>query len=85
MESFTSPVAVAIPSAPGFFGPYHMASKLALVQFGVSAETAVALGTLTHAVFWVMLTLPGLLILRSRHTSLSELGSASGLPDPTPR
>lgn len=78
-------VAVALPSAPGFFGPYHVACKLALVQFGVPAETAVALGTLTHAIFWVMLTLPGLLVLRSRHTSLFELGRATELPDPTPR
>ncbi len=56
-------LAVAIPSAPGFFGTYHYACRLALEQFGVSTETAVALGTLVHATFWIGLTLPGLVIL----------------------
>ncbi len=46
-------MAVAIPSAPGFFGTYHAACKLALEPFGVAPETAVALGTLLHAMFWV--------------------------------
>ena len=69
-------MAVAIPSAPGFFGTYHAACKLALEPFGVASEVAVALGTLLHAVFWVTLTLLGLVVLRSRSTSLGELGPA---------
>jgi len=70
-------MAVAIPSAPGFFGTYHAACKLALEPFGVDPETAVALGTLLHGVFWVTLTLLGFAVLRSRHTSLSELEEAT--------
>ena len=38
--------AVALPSAPGFFGLYHSACRLALEQFGASAESALAIGTL---------------------------------------
>ena len=49
-------VAVALPSAPGFFGLYHSACRLALEQFGATAESALAVGTLAHAVFWVTLT-----------------------------
>jgi uncharacterized protein (TIRG00374 family) len=74
-------MAVAIPSAPGFFGTYHAACKLALEPFGVAPETAVALGTLLHAVFWVTLTLLGLFVLRSRSTSLGDLAPASVAPE----
>jgi uncharacterized protein (TIRG00374 family) len=69
-------MAVAIPSAPGFFGTYHAACKLALEPFGVSSETAVALGTVVHGVFWLTLTLLGFVVLRSGHTPLSDLDRA---------
>ncbi len=70
-------MAVAIPSAPGFFGTYHAACKLALEPFGVDPETAVALGTLLHGVFWLTLTLLGIAVLRSRQTSWGELEQAA--------
>jgi uncharacterized protein (TIRG00374 family) len=71
-------VAVALPSAPGFFGPYHYAFRMALEGFGVAPETAVAVGTLVHAVFWLTLTGLGLAVLRLRRTGLGELGAATG-------
>jgi len=74
-------MAVAIPSAPGFFGTYHAACKLALEPFGVAPETAVALGTLLHGVFWLTLTLLGIAVLRSRHTSWGELEQAAEAPE----
>jgi uncharacterized protein (TIRG00374 family) len=78
-------MAVAIPSAPGFFGTYHAACKLALEPFGVASETAVALGTLLHAVFWVTMTLLGLLVLRSRSTSLGDIALGSAPPESPPQ
>ena len=39
-------IAVALPSAPGFLGVYHSACRLVLERFGISAELALALGTL---------------------------------------
>jgi uncharacterized membrane protein YbhN (UPF0104 family) len=74
-------MAVAIPSAPGFFGTYHAACRLALEPLGVAPEDAVALGTLLHGVFWVTLTLLGLAVLRSRRTSWGELEQAAELPE----
>jgi glycosyltransferase 2 family protein len=79
--------AVALPAAPGFFGLYHAACKATLVQFGVSAKTAVTIGTLCHGVFWVTLTGLGALVLRSRHEHLADLqdaaeSSAHGTVDP---
>lgn len=70
-------VAVAIPSAPGFIGPYQLAFKATLVRFGVDPATALAMGVLVWFVFWLTLTLQGLFFLRKSHTSLSELVSHS--------
>jgi uncharacterized protein (TIRG00374 family) len=76
--------AVALPSAPGFFGPYHAACWVALQPLGVPKEAAVALGTLCHAVFWITVTATGLVVLRFRNTRLEETLEASGasLKDP---
>jgi hypothetical protein len=56
--------AVAIPSAPGFFGTYHAACVVALTPLGVSREMALAVGTLAHAVFWLGTTAFGLVAIR---------------------
>jgi hypothetical protein len=66
-------VAVAIPSAPGFIGPYQLAFKAVLVRFGVDPATSLAVGMLVWFVFWVTLTLQGLLVLRSSHIHLSDI------------
>lgn len=73
-------VAVAIPSAPGFFGTYQLAFKAVLEQFGVSSATALALGLVVWFVFWVTLTLAGGLVLRTGGTRLSDL--TRGAPPP---
>jgi uncharacterized protein (TIRG00374 family) len=73
-------VAVALPSAPGFFGIFHAACKIALLRFGVEPETAVAAGTLIHGVMWLTLTSLGLAVLRLRRTTLGELDQAAGGP-----
>jgi uncharacterized protein (TIRG00374 family) len=65
--------AVAIPSAPGFFGPYHAACWVALAPFGVPKEVAIALGTLAHGVFWLTTTAAGLVVMRTRRTPLPDL------------
>ncbi len=66
-------VAVAIPSAPGFFGTYQLAFNSVLERFGVSPAEALALGLLVWFVFWSTLVALGLLVLRYQRTSLSEL------------
>lgn len=64
--------AVALPAAPGFFGPYHAACRYALAPLGVPTELALALGTLAHAVFWVAINLIGLACLRGGTDRLRE-------------
>jgi uncharacterized protein (TIRG00374 family) len=69
--------AVAIPSAPGFFGPYHAACWVALAPFGVPKEMAIALGTLAHGVFWLTTTAAGLVVMRTRRTPLPDLAEVA--------
>ena len=71
-------LAVALPSAPGFFGVYHSACRLVLERFGFPAETAVAAGTLLHAVFWLSTSGLGLLALRGLRTRLRDLDPGAG-------
>jgi hypothetical protein len=69
--------AVALPAAPGFFGPYHAACRYALTPLGVPKELALALGTLAHAVFWIGTTAIGLAALRGGTERLREAVSAA--------
>jgi uncharacterized protein (TIRG00374 family) len=77
-------IAVALPSAPGFFGPYHLAAREALRRFGVTEELALAVGTLTHAVFWVTTSGIGLAVLRTRGTRLDELAAGAAVEHQVP-
>jgi hypothetical protein len=65
-------VAVALPQAPGFLGVYHLACVAILSAFGVPQATALAFGTLAHAVFWVSITAFGLIALRGGKGSLAD-------------
>ena len=73
-------VAVALPSAPGFFGIFHWASQIALLGFGVPSAEALAAGTLLHAVMWLTMTSIGLGVLWFRSTSLGEIDRATESP-----
>jgi uncharacterized membrane protein YbhN (UPF0104 family) len=69
--------AVALPAAPGFFGPYHAACRYALAPLGVPKELALALGTLAHGVFWIGTNLLGLAALRGGTQRLREAMSSA--------
>jgi hypothetical protein len=76
--------AVALPSAPGFFGTYHAACVVALTPLGVSREMSLAVGTLAHAVFWMATTAFGLIALRlgGRHLRDALAGADSVESEP---
>jgi hypothetical protein len=69
--------AVALPAAPGFFGPYHAACRYALAPLGVPKELALALGTLAHGVFWIGTNLIGLAAIRGGTERLREAVSGA--------
>ncbi len=65
--------AVAIPSAPGSIGPYQLAFTAVLVPFGVAKPTALAMGIVVWWVYWLTLTLQGLVYLALGKGSPFEL------------
>jgi hypothetical protein len=71
-------VAVALPSAPGFIGPYQLAFQAVLIRFGVEPAVALAMGVLVWAAFWVTLTLQGILVLRASRITIAEMMRRSG-------
>ncbi len=77
LATFTTNVfvalAVAAPSAPGFFGVFHFACREALGLFGVSRSVAVAYGTVVHLSYWIPITLIGSVIAAQSGARLGEL------------
>ncbi|MDH4016721.1 MAG: flippase-like domain-containing protein [Actinomycetota bacterium] len=71
-------VAVALPSAPGFIGPYQLAFQAVLVRFGVDPAEALAMGVLVWAAFWLTLTLQGVVVLRASRMTIAEMMRRSG-------
>lgn len=66
-------LAVAAPSAPGFFGVFHFACREALALFGVPRAVAVAYGTLVHITYWLPVTLIGSVVAAQTGARLAEI------------
>jgi hypothetical protein len=69
-------LAIAAPSAPGFFGVFHFACREALGLFGVARAQAVAYGTVVHLSYWLPVTLIGIVIAAGTGARMSELAEA---------
>jgi hypothetical protein len=54
-------LAVALPSAPGFIGTFHVAARYALTLFGVKAVAAVSFATVYHLFSFVLCLALGLI------------------------
>ena len=65
---------VAIPSSPGFFGPFEAATKLALLPYGVSPNLIISFATTYHITTFVPITIIGLWYVRRLGLSWSEVG-----------
>jgi len=80
LATFTANVfvalAVAAPSAPGFFGVFHFACREALGLFGIARAEAVAYGTVVHLTYWVPVTVIGIVIAAGTGARMSELADA---------
>ncbi|MEJ2503258.1 MAG: lysylphosphatidylglycerol synthase transmembrane domain-containing protein, partial [Gemmatimonadota bacterium] len=68
-------LAVALPSAPGFFGVFEAAARVGLVQvWGVASEPAVAFAIGFHLAGFVPVTIMGLYYLWRLGLSWGEMG-----------
>jgi glycosyltransferase 2 family protein len=66
--------AVAAPSAPGFFGPFEAASKVALSVYGVNETLAVSYALGYHLLGWIPIVVIGFWYLGRLGLHLGELG-----------
>jgi hypothetical protein len=80
LATFTTNVfvalAVAAPSAPGFFGVFHFACREALGLFGIGRAEAVAYGTVVHLTYWLPVTVIGIAIAAGTGARMGELAEA---------
>ena len=64
---------VALPSSPGFFGPFEAATRVTLALYGVGAEQAVSYAIGYHLATFVPITALGLYSLTRAHVRFGEL------------
>jgi len=73
-----------LPSTPGFVGPFHFFCAQALAALGVPRETGFAYAVMVHAVFFVPVTLYGVVVLASHGLSVGRAFSLSREAQPMP-
>jgi uncharacterized protein (TIRG00374 family) len=69
-------VAVALPSAPGYIGPFQAATVQGLALLGVARETALSLSIVYHLCNYIPITIAGLAYLSALNLTLGELRAA---------
>ena len=73
-------VGVALPSSPGFFGPFEAFSRVALGLYGVAASAAESFAIGTHLGWFLPITIIGLYRLARSGLSFRDI---SGMPGAT--
>jgi uncharacterized protein (TIRG00374 family) len=69
-------VALAVPSTPGYVGPFQAATVVALGLYGVPKTTALSMSIVYHVVNYVPITVIGLAFLGALNLTLGELRAA---------
>jgi glycosyltransferase 2 family protein len=72
---------VAVPSSPGFFGPFEAVTRLTLGLYGIGADQAVSYAVAYHIGGFIPITLLGLYSLSRTHVRLGELRPVEGAED----
>ena len=67
---------VALPSSPGFFGPFEALTRVTLALYGVGADRAITYAVAYHLGGFIPITLLGLAALSRSHVRLGELSQA---------
>ncbi len=69
----TAAFSVAMPSMPGYFGPFEMGLKTVLTKWGVAESPAMAYATFVHLNGYIVYTVIGIIFLYSAGHSLSSI------------
>jgi hypothetical protein len=72
----TIAVALVLPSAPGYVGPFQVGTVEGLALVGVSRETALSLSIVYHLANYVPITVVGLAYLSALNLTLGDLRAA---------
>jgi uncharacterized protein (TIRG00374 family) len=64
---------VAIPSAPGYIGTFHLACQYGLIFYGFSREKALSMAILLHAAGFIPTVILGLTVFLLHHISFRNL------------
>lgn len=71
-------ILVAIPSAPGFFGPFEIGASLALGLYGVSNSDALTYALLFHVASFIPITVIGAYYFVRLGVHMGDINSAAG-------
>ena len=71
-------ILVAIPAAPGFFGPFEIGASLALGLYGVSKSDALTYALLFHVASFIPITLIGAYYFIRLGVHMGDINSAAG-------
>jgi uncharacterized membrane protein YbhN (UPF0104 family) len=66
-------VALVLPSAPGYVGPFQVGTVEGLALVGVARETALSLSIIYHLANYIPITLVGLAYLSALNLSLGDI------------
>jgi uncharacterized protein (TIRG00374 family) len=69
-------IAVSVPSAPGYIGPFQLGCVLSLAIFRIGESQAIAYSIVLHLAQFVGVLLAGLYSLWTENMSIRDLGSA---------
>ena len=72
---------VALPSSPGFFGPFEAVTRATLALYGIGADRAVSYAVAYHIGGFIPITLLGLRSLSRSHVRLAELRRVETVED----
>jgi uncharacterized protein (TIRG00374 family) len=70
--------AVAIPSSPGFFGPFEAITRATLALYSVEPVRAVSFAVAYHIAVFLPITMLGLWSLSRAHLHIADLKTAGG-------
>ena len=74
----TIAVALVLPSAPGYVGPFQAGTVQGLAMVGVARDTALSLSIVYHLANYIPITVVGLAYLSALNLTLGELRTAGG-------
>lgn len=73
---------VAVPSVPGFFGPFEAAAQIALAVYGVDASLAVTWAVGFHILSFIPITVMGAVYFARAGLTFDELSRVGRTPAP---